>query len=74
MSANLTEKAMMSSDKYFMGDQVAADGIADLIADLLHLARRSGIEPDYVIETARMNFDAEVEEEAEDAAAKAAEA
>ena len=56
-------KVMMGSDKYFGGDQVEAESIADLVADLLHLARRSGIEPDYVIETARMNFDAEVEEE-----------
>ena len=60
-------KVMMVSDKYFMGDQVEAESLADLMADLLHLARRNGIEPDYVIRTAQMNFDAEVEEEAADA-------
>jgi len=42
-----------------------ATSIYDLIADLLHLARENGIEPDYVIEQAKMHFDAEVEEEVE---------
>ncbi len=39
--------------------------IYDLVADLLHLARENGIEPDYIIRMAQMHFDAELEEEAE---------
>ena len=38
--------------------------IVDLVTNLLHLAHQNDIEPDYVIHTATMHFDAEVEEEA----------
>ena len=44
---------------------IDADSITDLVADLLHLARQNGIEPDYIMETAKMNFDAEVEHDPE---------
>ncbi|MEW6657405.1 MAG: hypothetical protein AB1424_01965 [Thermodesulfobacteriota bacterium] len=48
------------------GFSVAPDdletSISDLVADLLHLARLNGIDPDHVIETAQIHFDAEVEE------------
>lgn len=45
--------------------------ITDLVADLLHLARQNDIEPDCVISTTQMHFDAEVEEEAEDGKSEA---
>jgi hypothetical protein len=51
---------------YQDSDFDAETGIVDLVADLLHLACEFGIEPDYIIQTATMHFDAEVEEEAAD--------
>jgi hypothetical protein len=35
--------------------------IVDLVTDLLHLARGLDIEPDYILSTASMHFDAEIE-------------
>ena len=55
------------------GDIDLKTGIYDLVADLLHLARLNDIEPDYIIHMAQMHYNAEVEEEAEDTAADAAE-
>jgi len=60
--------ALERVDKYqplHTQEGIDPDSIADLVADLLHLARRNQIEPDYVIETAKINFQAEVEEEAQ---------
>jgi len=37
--------------------------ISDLLADLMHLARQMGLDWDQAMETATMNYDAEVEEE-----------
>jgi hypothetical protein len=37
--------------------------ISDLIANLMHLADQSGLCPESLIDTARMHFEAEVEEE-----------
>ena len=64
----------LRGEKY-QGDRAVTDpeDISDLVADLLHLARSLDIEPDSILETAKMNFDAEVEEEVEDAAADSAE-
>ena len=65
----------LKGEKY-QGDRAVTDpeDIADLVADLLHLARSLDIEPDYIIRTAQMNFDAEVEEEAANAMADAEQA
>jgi hypothetical protein len=38
--------------------------IVDLVSDLLHLAHKNDIEPDYVTRMAQEHYDAEVEEEA----------
>ena len=38
--------------------------IVDLVTDLLHLAHRNDIEPDYVTRMAQEHYDAELEEEA----------
>ena len=56
--------ALESQEKYH-DDWPAGFGnsIADLVTDLMHLARLNGVEPDYIIHTAQMHFDAEVEEE-----------
>jgi hypothetical protein len=55
----------LSGAKY-QGDRAVTDpeDISDLVADLLHLARSLGIEPDYIIHTAQMNYQAEIEEAA----------
>jgi len=37
--------------------------IIDLIADLLHLARKSKLDTEYMIENATMHFQAEVDEQ-----------
>jgi hypothetical protein len=64
-NADRCEKALIALQKakYIPGDELSA-GITDLIADLLHLAHQNGVEPDYVIRTAPMHYDAEVAEEA----------
>jgi hypothetical protein len=56
--------------KKYRGDRATTDpeDIADLVADLLHLARSLDIEPDYIIHTAQMNYQAEIEEEIEEGA------
>ena len=41
------------------------DAIGDLIADLLHLARAEGIDPQAMLHNGRMHFEAEEEEEKE---------
>ena len=41
-------------------------GIADLMADLLHLAHQKGYDTKRVISLAQLHFDAEVEDEEED--------
>lgn len=43
----------------------APDAIADLICDLMHLARRLDFDPSVLVERAVMNFEAEEEEAAE---------
>lgn len=64
--------ALESQEKYYdlwrnePDPESLGTSITDLVTDLLHLARQNDIEPDYVISTAQMHFDAEVEEEAED--------
>ena len=64
--AAIGEKAVLSvfRDDIESGGIDLGTGIYDLVADLLHLARENGIEPDYIIHMAQMHFDAEVEEEA----------
>jgi Fic family protein len=58
------EAAYRAVMKYQQSDFDVETGIIDLVADLLHLARENGIEPDYIIHMAQMHFDAEIEEEA----------
>ena len=60
-----TALAALKSQEKYHDDWPAGFGesIADLVTDLLHLARLNGVEPDYVIHTSQMNFDAEVQEE-----------
>lgn len=41
--------------------------LGDLMANLLHLARAQGLDPERVIDTARMHFEAEEAEEAQEA-------
>jgi len=38
---------------------VDEDSIVDLVTDLLHLARESNVEPDFVIHMAQIHYDAE---------------
>lgn len=63
--AAIGEKAVLAvfRDDIESGGIDLGTGIYDLVADLLHLARENGIEPDYIIHMAQMHFDAEVEEE-----------
>lgn len=56
--------ALESQEKYHDGEDGLGDMIVDLVSDLLHLARRNDIEPDYIIRMAQVHYDAEVEEEA----------
>lgn len=67
--AEIGRKAVMAvfSKEIKSGGIDLGTGIYDLVADLLHLARLNGIEPDYIIHMATMHFDAEVEEEAQNA-------
>lgn len=44
------------------------DAIKDLVCDLLHLARQRGENTDSIFGGAELHFNAEVDEEAEDAA------
>lgn len=64
--AAIGEKAVLAvfRDDIESGGIDLGTGIYDLVADLLHLARENGIEPDYIIHMAQMHFDAEVKEEA----------
>lgn len=56
--------ALESQEKYRdVWPEALAESIADLVTDLLHLARLNDIEPDYIIHMAQIHFDAEVEEE-----------
>lgn len=57
-------KALVGAGFSVMCREDLSDSIVDLVADLLHLARERDIEPDYVIHTATMHFDAEVDQEA----------
>ena len=63
--AAIGEKAVLAvfRDDIESGGIDLGTGIYDLVADLLHLARENGIEPDYIIHMAQMHFDAEVKEE-----------
>ena len=67
--AEIGRKAVMAvfSKEIESGGIDLGTGIYDLVADLLHLARLNDIEPDYIIHMATMHFDAEVEEEAQNA-------
>lgn len=62
--AEAARQALASVPKY---DPFDTASITDLVADLLHLARQEGVEPDYIIHTAQMNYQAEIEEEYEEA-------
>lgn len=64
--AAIGEKAVLAvfRDDIESGGIDLGTGIYDLVADLLHLARENGIEPDYIIHMAQMHFDAEVKEAA----------
>jgi hypothetical protein len=42
-------------------DPYDPDSIVDLVTDLLHLAQQVGTDPEYVIRTAKIHYDAEVE-------------
>jgi len=55
--------ALESQEKYHDHPDGLGEMIVDLVTDLLHLARENDIEPDYIIHTAQMHFDAEVQEE-----------
>ncbi len=58
--------ALESQEKYHDArPEGLSDSIVDLVSDLLHLAHKNCIEPDYVIRMAQTHFDAEIEEEAE---------
>ena len=61
--AETARAALDSNEKYFDGGEATRESIADLVADLLHLAQREGLDPESIIQTARMNFDAEMQEE-----------
>ena len=65
--AEIGMKAIMGTFKenIKLDDIDLETSISDLIANLLHLAREHNIEPDRIIEQAKMHFDAEVDEEAE---------
>jgi hypothetical protein len=67
--AEIGRKAVMAvfSEEIESGGIDLGTGIYDLVADLLHLARLNDIEPDYIMHMATMHFDAEVEEEAQNA-------
>ncbi|MDA8140775.1 MAG: hypothetical protein M0036_19175 [Desulfobacteraceae bacterium] len=58
------ERAMtaMSSANYGENDSLDA-GMCDLIADLLHFCAQEGLDFDSILNTARMHFEAESEEE-----------
>jgi hypothetical protein len=56
---NRAKQALQAYPEERSGD--LRDTIVDLLTDLLHLARSLDIEPDYVITTAQMHFDAEIE-------------
>jgi hypothetical protein len=56
--------ALESQGKYRAPEDMLSEMIIDLVSDLLHLARLNDIEPDYIINAAQINFDAEVEDEA----------
>lgn len=64
--------ALNSQEKYHNAIEGLPSNIANLMADLLHLARMNYIEPNYIATTAQMNFRAEMQEEF-DAARQAAE-
>jgi hypothetical protein len=60
-----SERAACSLLCYPGGDpEDLAATIVDLVTDLLHLAHKNDIEPDYVTQTAQEHYDAEVREEA----------
>ncbi|HEY3376165.1 MAG TPA: hypothetical protein VGL77_01615 [Armatimonadota bacterium] len=44
-------------------DAIEPEDVSDLLADLMHLCRHTGMAFDELFETARMNYDAEVAEE-----------
>lgn len=48
---------------YFNENDSLEDPLCDLIADLLHLARAEGMDPDAQLERARTNFEFEEAEE-----------
>jgi len=61
--AALAMAALESQEKYRDAWPEGLDSsIVDLVTDLLHLARENDIEPDYVIHTAQMHFDAEMQD------------
>lgn len=64
LSVEIARKAVMDAfgPDIESGGIELADGIYDLVADLLHLARENDIEPDYIIHMATMHYNAEVEE------------
>ena len=60
-----SERAACALLCYPGGDPEDLDAtIVDLVTDLLHLAHKNDIEPDYVTHMAQEHYDAEVEEEA----------
>ena len=59
--AEIGRRALLATCFSVAPDDLEAS-ISDLVADLLHLARLNDIDQDHVIDTAQMNFDAEVEE------------
>lgn len=57
--ADLALQALANSDQ---GGQEDTD-VTDLLADLMHFCRREGFDFDYCLQSARMHFEEEVEEE-----------
>lgn len=62
--AEIGKRALMATCFSVAADDLEAS-ISDLMADLLHLARLNNIDPDHIIDTAQMHFDAEMEEKKE---------
>ncbi|MHB8069535.1 MAG: hypothetical protein ACYDIC_16710 [Desulfobaccales bacterium] len=59
--AEIGKRALVATCFSMAGEDLETS-ISDLVADLLHLARLNNIDPDHIIETAQIHFDAEVEE------------
>ena len=55
-------RTLPNSELNSMSEEDRATTFVDLVTDLLHRAYQYGVEPDYVIHTAQMHYQAEVDE------------